>query len=56
MKNLNLWQQIVQQAEMRWQDVIEATFVHIQLVFFSMLMAVILGVLLGILITREVGS
>ena len=52
MNNLNVWQQFIQQAQMRWSEVIEATFVHIQLVFFSMLMAVILGVLLGILITR----
>ncbi|MBM4763206.1 ABC transporter permease [Bacillus sp. B15-48] len=52
MKNLSLWEQIVQQTQMRWADVLEATFIHIQLVFFSMLMAVILGVFLGILITR----
>lgn len=52
MKNLTLWEQIIQQWQMRWPEVLEATFIHIQLVFFSMLMAVILGVLLGILITR----
>lgn len=52
MSNLNIWEQFIQQAQMRWQEVIEATFIHIQLVFFSMVMAVILGVLLGILITR----
>jgi len=52
MKNLNLWEEFIQQAQMRWGELLEATFVHIQLVFFSMLMAVILGVLLGILITR----
>lgn len=52
MNNLNLWEQIVQQTQMRWMEVLEATFVHIQLVFFSMLMAVVLGVTLGILITR----
>lgn len=52
MKDLNLWQQIVEQTQMRWQEVIDATFIHIQLVFFSMVMAIIIGVLLGILITR----
>lgn len=52
MNSLNLWEQIVQQAQMRWPDVLEATFIHIQLVFFSMIMAIILGVFLGILITR----
>ncbi|SES00069.1 ABC transporter permease [Psychrobacillus sp. OK032] len=52
MNNLNIWEQFMQQAEMRWQEVIEATSVHIQLVFFSMLIAIILGIGLGILITR----
>lgn len=52
MNKLNLWEQIIEQTGMRWREVIEATFIHIQLVFFSMIMAVILGVLLGILITR----
>lgn len=52
MNNLTLWEQIIQQWQMRWPEVLEATFIHIQLVFFSMIMAVILGVLLGILITR----
>ena len=52
MNNLNIWEQFIQQAEMRWSEVIEATSVHIQLVFFSMLIAIILGIALGILITR----
>lgn len=52
MNNLNLWEQIVQQGQMRWAEVLEATYIHIQLVFFSMIMAIILGVFLGILITR----
>lgn len=52
MNNLNIWEQFKQQAEMRWLEVIEATSVHIQLVFFSMLIAIILGIGLGILITR----
>lgn len=42
----------MQQAEMRWSEVLEATSVHIQLVFFSMLIAIVLGIGLGILITR----
>lgn len=42
----------MQQAEMRWTEVLEATSVHIQLVFFSMLIAIVLGIGLGILITR----
>ena len=52
MNNLNIWQQLVEQTQMRWQEVLEATSVHIQLVFFSMLIAIILGITLGILITR----
>ena len=52
MNNLNIWEQFIQQAEMRWSEVIEATSVHIQLVFFSMLIAIVLGIGLGILITR----
>ena len=52
MNNLNIWEQFMQQAEMRWSEVIEATSVHIQLVFFSMLIAIVLGIGLGILITR----
>lgn len=52
MNNLNIWEQFMQQAEMRWSEVLEATSVHIQLVFFSMLIAIVLGIVLGILITR----
>ena len=52
MNNLNIWEQFIQQAQMRWQEVLEATSVHIQLVFFSMLIAIIVGITLGILITR----
>lgn len=52
MNNLNVWQQFVEQLQMRWPELLEATSVHIQLVFFSMLAAVIIGVSLGILITR----
>lgn len=52
MNNLNIWEQFRQQAEMRWSEVLEATSVHIQLVFFSMLIAIVLGIGLGILITR----
>lgn len=53
MNDLNLWQQIVEQTEMRWKEVLAETFVHMQLVFFSMIMAIIIGVILGILITRS---
>lgn len=52
MNNLNIWQQLTQQFEMRWQELLSATSVHIQLVFFSMLIAIALGVTLGIIATR----
>lgn len=52
MNDLNLWQQIVEQTKMRWPEVLDATFIHIQLVFFSMIMAIVVAVFLGILITR----
>lgn len=52
MNNLNVWEQFIQQGKMRWGELLEATSVHIQLVFFSMIAAVLIGVLLGVLITR----
>lgn len=52
MNDLNIWQQLVQQTQLRWTEVLEATSIHIQLVFFSMLIATILAVALGILVTR----
>lgn len=52
MNDLNLWQQIIEQTKMRWPEILEATFIHIQLVFFSMIMAIIIGGILGIIITR----
>lgn len=52
MSNLNIWQQLIEQFKFRWQEVLEATSIHIQLVFFSMLIATVLAVALGILVTR----
>ena len=52
MSNLSLWEQIVYQLEMRWQDLLYALLQHIELVFFSMMIAICIGVPLGILITR----
>lgn len=52
MNNINIWQQLVEQTQLRWGKVLEATFVHIQLVFFSMIIATIIAVTLGILVTR----
>lgn len=52
MNNMNIWQQLVEQTQLRWGEVLEATFVHIQLVFFSMIIATVLAVTLGILVTR----
>ena len=52
MNNLNIWQQLVEQTQLRWGEVLSATSVHIQLVFFSMLIATTLAVTLGIVVTR----
>ena len=52
MNNLNIWQQLVEQTQLRWGEVLEATSVHIQLVFFSMIIATVLAVTLGIVVTR----
>ncbi|MEK3889994.1 ABC transporter permease [Bacillus sp. FSL K6-3431] len=52
MNKLTIWEQFIQQSQLRWQEVLMSTFTHIQLVFFSMILAIIVGVTLGILITR----
>lgn len=52
MRNESIWVQILYQLHMRWPDLIQALLQHIQLVFISMLIAIIIGVPLGILITR----
>ena len=52
MSNLNIWQQLVEQTQLRWGEVLSATSIHIQLVFFSMLIATVLAVTLGIVVTR----
>lgn len=52
MRNKSIWEQILYQLDMRWPDLIQALLQHIQLVFVSMLIAIIIGVSLGIIITR----
>lgn len=52
MRNKSIWEQILYQLDMRWPDLIQALLQHIQLVFISMLIAIIIGVSLGIIITR----
>ncbi|SHN84417.1 ABC transporter permease [Desulfitobacterium chlororespirans] len=52
MRNESLWTQIIFQLEMRWPDLISALLQHIELVLISMLIAISIGVPLGILITR----
>jgi osmoprotectant transport system permease protein len=50
--NATLWEQLIRQLNMRWEDLLVAIGQHIQLVCVSMLIAVALGVPLGVLITR----
>lgn len=52
MRNKSIWEQILYQLDMRWPDLIQALLQHIQLVFVSMLIAIVIGVSLGIIITR----
>ena len=50
--NATLWEQLLRQLDMRWEDLLVSIVQHIQLVCVSMLIAIALGVPLGILITR----
>jgi osmoprotectant transport system permease protein len=52
MNQKSLWQQIMQQLDSRWQDLLQAVYVHIELVFLSMVLAMIVGIALGVCITR----
>ena len=52
MNDMNIWQQLVEQTQLRWGEVLSATSIHIQLVFFSMIIATVLAVSLGIMVTR----
>ena len=52
MHDLPLWEQIYRQFLMRWQDLLEALLRHIELVLISMVVTIVIGVFLGILITR----
>lgn len=52
MADLPLLEQIYRQFLMRWQDLLQALMRHVELVFISMLLAIVIGIPLGILITR----
>ncbi|MNO22673.1 Choline transport system permease protein OpuBB [compost metagenome] len=48
----SLWQQLIKQLTNRWEDLLTALYVHFELVLISMLIAIVIGVPLGILVTR----
>ncbi|MFB5677661.1 ABC transporter permease [Paenibacillus terreus] len=52
MRDLTLWEQMLKQFDSRKEDLLQSLGVHIQLVLLSMLLAVVIGIALGILITR----
>lgn len=52
MRDQSLWQQLIYQLDIRRAELFSSLGVHIQLVFLSMLFTVIVGIMLGILITR----
>ncbi|OPH46605.1 glycine/betaine ABC transporter [Paenibacillus ferrarius] len=47
-----LWEQLITQFTMRWEDLGVAAFQHMELVLISMLLAIVIGVPLGITVTR----
>lgn len=49
---MNLWEQLVKQFNLRWEDLLSAATRHMELVLLSMLIAIAVGIPLGILITR----
>jgi osmoprotectant transport system permease protein len=52
MRDQSLWQQLIYQLDIRRDDLIHSMGVHMQLVLLSMLFAIIVGIALGIMITR----
>lgn len=52
MRDRSLWEQMKQQLNSRGDDLIQSLGVHIQLVLISMLLAVVIGIAFGILISR----
>ncbi|WP_339267275.1 ABC transporter permease [Paenibacillus sp. FSL R5-0744] len=52
MRDQSLWQQLIYQLDLRRDDLVHSMGVHMQLVLLSMLFAIIVGIALGIMITR----
>ncbi|WP_314587863.1 ABC transporter permease [Paenibacillus terrigena] len=50
--NLTLWEQLLKQLNNRWEDLLSSMGMHIELVLLSMLIAIVVGVPLGIIVTR----
>ncbi|HEY2495360.1 MAG TPA: ABC transporter permease [Paenibacillus sp.] len=50
--NESLWEQFVKQLSMRWGDLLTATGQHMQLVLISMAIAIVVGIPLGIIVSR----
>ncbi|MCR8643309.1 ABC transporter permease [Paenibacillus sp. N1-5-1-14] len=50
--NLSLWDQLTKQFANRWEELLQATGMHIELVVLSMLLAIVVGVPLGIWVSR----
>src|SRR5690606_30326175 len=48
----SLWDQLIHQFDMREGELEQSLLVHIELVFLSMLLAIVVGISLGIMITR----
>ncbi len=50
--NGTLWEQFIKQLSMRWGDLLTATGQHMQLVLISMAIAIVVGIPLGIMVSR----
>lgn len=50
--NGTLWEQFTKQLSMRWEDLLAATGQHMQLVLISMAIAIVVGIPLGIIVSR----
>lgn len=50
--NGTLWEQFTKQLSMRWGDLLTAAGQHMQLVLISMVIAIVVGIPLGIIVSR----
>lgn len=52
MRSMNFGEELITQLTNRWEDLLSALMQHLHLVFWSMALAILIGVPLGMLVTR----